>query len=161
MTLASTTPTRFRRADLLGAWRLLSVEMLRPDGEVSYEWLGKRPAGTVIYDASGVMSAQIMRDPRPAFAPGHYCCLPGRTATVEELADGFQGYYAYFGTYELDEVRGIVVHNITASLWPQEVGIRYERSVALVGDSLVLLSSTFEIEGEQRQNRLTWERIKG
>ena len=51
---------------LVGAWRLVSVETLRPNGEVIYPFYGKKPEGLLVYDRAGWMSVQIVSDPQPA-----------------------------------------------------------------------------------------------
>src|SRR6476660_8843384 len=50
---------------LVGAWRLISVETKRSNGEVIYPFYGKHPEGLLIYDRSGWMSVQIVSDPKP------------------------------------------------------------------------------------------------
>jgi lipocalin-like protein len=149
-----------KRADVVGTWRLVSVETLRPNGEVSHEWMGRNPLGLIIYDATGLMAVQIMRDPRPTFAPGRGCCIPERTATPEEIGAAYEGYYAYFGGYEVDEREGAVVHRVQGSLWPREVGRDYKRRAEVSGDRLTLTTPHFQWAGEQRANRLTWERVR-
>jgi len=140
---------------VVGTWKLLSVETLRPGGEVLYEWMGRNPVGLIIYDPTGHMLVQIMRDPRPTFASGQHW-----TATPEEIKGAYEGYYAYFGTYEVNEKEGTVIHHVQASLWPREVGIDYKRQAGLSGDRLVLTTPPYQWAGEQRTNRLTWERVK-
>ncbi|GEM_PF-6774270 len=44
------------------------------------------------------MAVQIMRSDRPAFASGER--LEG---TQEEIKAAFEGYFAYYGTYEVNE----------------------------------------------------------
>jgi hypothetical protein len=53
---------------IIGAWKLISLETMRPNGEISYDWMGRQPTGLIVYAATGQMSVQIRRDPRPAFA---------------------------------------------------------------------------------------------
>lgn len=149
-----------KRDDLVGTWKLVSVETLRPNGEASREWMGQNPAGLIIYDATGHMAVQIMRDPRPVFAPGRSCCIPERTATPEEIGAAYGGYYAYFGGYEVDEREGAVVHRVQASLWPREVGRDYKRRAEVSGDRLTLTTPPFQWAGELRANRLTWQRVR-
>lgn len=50
---------------LVGAWHLVSVETVRPTGEVIYPFYGKHPEGLIVYDRAGWMSVQIVSDPRP------------------------------------------------------------------------------------------------
>jgi len=45
---------------LIGAWRLVSIETIRPNGEVIYPYYGKHPQGLVMYDRNGSMSVQIV-----------------------------------------------------------------------------------------------------
>jgi hypothetical protein len=51
--------------NLVGAWRLVSIETRRANGEVIYPFYGKHPEGLLIYDRSGWMSVQIVSDPKP------------------------------------------------------------------------------------------------
>ena len=90
-----TNSSGVNRNALIGTWRLVSVESVGPSGEVSREWMGSKPTGLLMYDATGQMSAQIMRDPRPSFVSGR-----DRPGTPEEFKAAYDGYYAYFGTYE-------------------------------------------------------------
>ena len=51
------------REQLIGAWRLVSIETVRPYSEVIYPFYGKHPQGLIMYDRSGWMSVQIRRSP--------------------------------------------------------------------------------------------------
>jgi len=150
----TSSPALDRHA-LVGTWRLVSVESLRPGGEVSREWMGSKPTGLLMYDATGHMSVQIMRDPRPTFDSGR-----DRPRTPEEFKAAYDGYYAYFGTYELNEAEGIILHRVQASLWPREVGREYRRHINLSSDRLTLTTPPIKVAGEQRINSLAWERVK-
>ena len=142
-------------SQVIGTWKLVSIETIRPNGELIYEWMGRKPTGLITYDSTGNMSVQIVHDPRPTFAFND-----SEKATTEEKSAGFDGYYAYFGTYELDEGRGVVIHHVQNSLRPEEVGIDYKRFFKLSGDQLILTTTPFQDAGEQRTNRLAWERVK-
>lgn len=137
---------------VVGTWKLVSIETLRPNGEIVYDWMGRNPSGLIIYDQTGHMSVQFMRDQRPTTASD--------PMTPEEIKAAYDGYYAYFGTYEFNEKEGVVRHNIQASLQPSEVGKSKTRYVKLAGDRLVLTTTPFQEAGEQRRNRVTFERVK-
>jgi lipocalin-like protein len=128
-------PVTISAQAFVGTWQLVSVEERRPNGETTY-WLGRRPRGLLIYDRAGNMSVQIMRDPSLTPAPGNRQ----------------DGYYAYFGRYEVREREGTVVHRVEGSMRPSEVGVDYTRSVRLRGDRLVL--------GLTPTRTLTWQRLK-
>ena len=136
------------RETVVGSWKLVSIERVRESGEVERpdDWLGKNPTGVVIYDPAGQMSVQFMRDPRPSFKSGAWF-----TATLEEMKDAFEGYYAYFGTYEINETEGFILHRVQGSLRPEEVGISYKRAFKLSGNRLML--TTPELR------RVTFERV--
>jgi Lipocalin-like domain len=140
---------------VVGTWQIVTVETVRPNGETHTKWLGTRPSGWIMYNSSGHMSVQLMRDPRPVFSvPGY------RDASEREKAGAFDGYYAYFGTYEVDVTAGTVTHIVIGSLRPHEVGRKLTRQFKIEGDRLVLTTPLFNEEGEKRFNRLVWERVK-
>jgi|EndMetStandDraft_4_1072995.scaffolds.fasta_scaffold173569_2 hypothetical protein len=141
-------------AGLVGNWRLLAVETLRDKGEVSTVWMGEKPLGLITYQPNGLMSVQIMRDPRPLFASGSRA-----SATPEELKRAFLGYYAYWGTYAINPVDNSVSHQLAASLYPEEVGIVYKRFFKIEGPRLVLTTAPITYDGRQIVNRLTWEKM--
>lgn len=152
----SAAPPSHAPSSLLGVWQIVNVESsVRPNGEFSTEWMGKAPKGTIIYDESGMMSVQLMRDPRSATKSSDLV-----QATDAEKASLFNSYYAYFGRYEVDEKNHTVTHHIQGSLQPGEVGVDYKRTYEIVGDSLTLTTETFLEEGEKRFNRLKWKRVK-
>ena len=114
---------------LVGRWKLVSIEAVRPNGEVVREW-GPNPTGYLSYDASGFVSVQFMRDPRAA--------KPSRELTPDERREAFESYYAYYGRFEVDDKEGFVTHHIQGSLRPYEVGTDLKRFFKLSGDRLDL-----------------------
>jgi hypothetical protein len=136
---------------VVGTWNLVAIEDTRPNGEVVY-WMGQNPTGVIMYDASGHMSVQFMRDPRPMFTAEYNRVAP------EEIKNAYEGYFAYFGTYEVNKEKATVMHHLTGSLRPQEVGIDYERAFKLADDRLVL---SMRVPGKEGRTRdLIWERVR-
>lgn len=142
-------------APLLGVWQIVTVEAVGPKGITHTEWLGKEPTGVIVYDASGMMSVQLMRDPRPVPQSPK-----GDKPSDAEKAKFFDGYYAYFGRYEVDEKANKVKHHIQGSLKPGEVSITYTRTFELVGDNLSLSTPEYEVNGAMWFNRLRWKKVK-
>jgi hypothetical protein len=143
---------------VLGAWKLISIERVSSDGQKSTSlWMGKNPVGLIIYHPAGYMSVQMMRDPRPTFASGDFA-----KATPEEIKNAYQGYYAYFGTYEVNEKEGFVIHHIKGSMLPIEVGIDYKRTFKISGDRITLTTPPVKspFDGLMYTLDLTWERVK-
>jgi len=137
-------------AQLVGRWKLVSLEAVRPNGEVVREW-GPKPVGHLIYDASGFVAVQIVRDPRAAGKSDNL--------TPDQRREAFDTYYAYFGAFEVDDQEKTVVHHIHGSLRPYEAGVDLKRYFKLSGNRLELSTAPLPLEaGESRVYRLTWER---
>lgn len=142
--------------EMIGNWRVIAVETLLPNGDVSTAWLGEKPVGMLTYQPNGLVSVQIMRDPRPVFAANDLS-----RASAEEVRNAYAGYYAYWGTYTVNAKARSISHQITASLLPQEVGVTVVRHYEIEGDGLVLTTPIFKYEGMDLRNKLTWERVRG
>lgn len=143
---------------LIGAWRLVSIETIRPDGEVIYPLFGRHPEGLLMYDRSGWMSVQIVSDPKPT-VPASSSLAQVRAAPPAEKVAAMEGYYAYCGTWTVDPEGAAVTHHIRQSLNPGERGENGVRFLTLDGDRLTLRAKVHEM-GEDHQRRLVWERIR-
>ena len=136
-----------------GAWRLLECYGKWSDGGVSYPY-GKEPEGQLIYDGHGNFSGQIAGSGRPAFQSGNL--LKG---TEEEIKKAFEGYIAYYGTYEVDEASGRFIHHVKNSLFPNWIGDVQTRIFEFEGERLRL--NTEPIKGAKGDLTVTllWERV--
>ncbi len=142
---------------LIGTWRLVSIKTIRPNGEVIYPFYGEHPEGLLIYDRSGWMSVQIVSDPQPTVP-----LISSRegflAASPAEKVAAIDGYYAYYGTWSVDESGSSVTHHIRESLYPGERGDEAIRMLTMEGDRLTLVAKTHEM-GEDHMRRLVWERL--
>src|SRR5262245_19685894 len=86
-----------------------------------------------MYDATGYMAAQLLPLDRPKFASGNR--LQG---TQEEIKAAFDGYFAYFGPYEVNEAEGVVILHVRGSIFPNDVGMDNIRYYEFSGDRLTL-----------------------
>lgn len=143
--------------DFVGAWKLVSIETVRPNSEVIYPFYGKHPQGMIMYDRSGWMSVQIVSDPA-ATAPAGDSWEAVLAAPAADRAKGFDSYYAYCGTWTLDPAARTVTHHIRQSLHPGERDNDAVRQFALDGDRLVLTAKTHEM-GEDHERKLVWQRL--
>ncbi len=122
------------RRNVIGVWELVSLQDHRPNGDV-LDWMGTKPSGTLIYSPDGHMSVQIMRDPHPVVGASMWSSdgrdlLPSASASA--IRDAYGGYYAYFGTWEIDEGARTVTHHIRGSMRAVEVGADYVRPVRIL-----------------------------
>lgn len=145
------------RDKFVGAWRLISIETVRPNGEVIYPFYGKHPQGMIMYDRSGWMCVQIVSDPAPT-VPTSSSREETLAASPTEKAKALDGYYAYCGTWTLDPAKGTVTHHIEQSLYPGERGENAIRHFVLDGDRLILTAKPHEM-GEDHERKLVWQRV--
>ncbi|MFC2039355.1 lipocalin-like domain-containing protein [Chloroflexota bacterium] len=140
------------KEQFIGTWKLVLSEFRLSDGQAVYP-LGKEATGMLMYDASGHMSAQLMRRDRPTFASDDPF-----SGTLSEIKPAFEGFAAYFGTYEINEERAIVVHHVEGSLFPNWVGGNQIRFFELSGDRLTLSAPPIPMSGREMTGFLIWER---
>jgi hypothetical protein len=116
----------------VGHWRLVAYDRIDADGTTS-PW---RISGRLMYDADGNMAAQLM--------------------PLEDDGDEpTRRYFAYFGSYELDESANTVTHHVEASNIRRWVDTDLVRHYRIEDGNLIL-----EVrDGERVTGRLTWERL--
>lgn len=136
-----------------GTWRLLACEGQWSDGRISKPY-GDEPGGMLMYDGRGSFSGQIMALERPGFATGNL--LKG---SDEEVRAAFEGYVAYYGRYVADETRGLMVHDVEGSFFPNWIGEQQVRRFEFTGEGHLRLS-TLPIRGARADLTvvLLWER---
>jgi len=105
--------------------------------------------GILIYDADGHVAVQIMRNPRPDMSSG-----PG-FPTAKEVQIAYKGYYAYYGTYEVNWEKRTITHHLEGSLRPGDVGKDFTRAYEISDNRLAL---TPVDDCQARDACLTWER---
>jgi hypothetical protein len=141
-------------AALVGTWRLVSFESRTTGGENRHP-LGPAAKGQLSYDAAGRMSAQLMNPERPSFASGDLT-----RGTDAEVRAAMAGYIAYYGTYTLDQPRGVVTHHVQGALFPNWVGSDQVRHFRLDGDRLTITTPPIRMGGEDSTTVLVWERAR-
>jgi hypothetical protein len=127
------TPTR---QELVGMWRLLSIDLSGVDGHLTDPFYQANSSGVIVYDASGSMSVQIAGPHRIAAALPTSRLHPATGAEAVAKAGAFDSYYAYFGTWTYDAAASAVTHHVESSLLPAEIGVDYVQEVSVEGDRL-------------------------
>jgi hypothetical protein len=138
--------------ELIGTWALVATEWRRADGRHANPF-GPGAVGILMYDAAGNMSAQVMRADRAAVPDDQ----PDGIETA--MASAFAGYIAYFGRYEIDTGRSVVMHYVAGSAFPEWVGGTHERRFAVEGDRLTLSDSVVAADGTATEASTTWRRL--
>ena len=151
--LAKDSKTSLRQ-ELVGTWKLVSIQVQYPDGRLDSDPdLGPHASGYLIYDSSGHMCAQVMN-------PDRFDWRNPSQATPAEAKAAIDGYGAYCGSYEVQESEGLVIHHRELALVPNEVRTSVQSHVSVVGNHLVIKVVGKTRSGQPLRYTLTWERAK-
>jgi lipocalin-like protein len=146
---ASTRTDAQARNPFVGTWKLIAIETRGADGKPipgPNPVGGVNPAGTVMYDAAGHVSLQIMPSGRPA------SLNTLQPLTPEQAKEALFGYVAYYGTYTLDERAKVMHIHFDGSLNPSMVGTDGERYYEFDGDRMTFRAGA--------NTRLSWEHVR-
>lgn len=91
-----------KAASLIGTWELVSLSAQLPNGQTIEPW-GHAPPGRIVYDANGYMMALIVG------------VLHDENGPDQEASRSDDRFTSYFGTYEIDQTTGEIVHQVTAT----------------------------------------------
>jgi hypothetical protein len=148
-----------RKEQLIGAWRLVSMDYRGPDNASVDPFYQPDSTGLIIYDRSGWMSVHIAGPHRQAWkVPASRLPTSGSPQDSALKAAAFDTYYAYFGTWDLDEAQSVVTHHVASALLPAEDGQSYAQQVALEDGRLIFTTRTGP-EGRQTVRRKIWQRL--
>lgn len=136
-------------APFIGAWSLVSYELLLPSGVVEKP-LGDHPLGRILYLENGQMSAQVVASGLDLLAEAD-----SRDATPEEAARAWRNYVGYWGTFTVDVEAGVVVHAVEGAWFPNWAGQKQVRQYRFSGSML-----TLEADSHAWHATLTWRRIE-
>jgi hypothetical protein len=141
------------RARMLGAWELQSRTVRRSTGEVVLDpVLGQQPTGRLIYEGSGRMALQMMRQGRARAISQP--AIPDEATNARIVL----GYDAYFGTFTVDEAAGTVTHHVQGSLFPEDLGKDFTREFRIDGDTFELSFASPATDGSTITRTLVFRR---
>jgi hypothetical protein len=139
------------KEQLLGAWSLVSIEFVRPDGG-RLSTFGVDPKGIAFFDAGGHYVISVMRSDRAKYAIDNFA-----QGTAEENKATAQGAIIYFGTYSVSEADRTIAIHIEGSSFPNWNGADQKRIFAITGDELKLTSPAATGAGIAE---VAWKRVK-
>jgi hypothetical protein len=115
---------------LVGTWRLVEFTDFR-DGRTTHPF-GAEPFGLFIYTPDGYVSIHIMHNPPPK----DFDDLEMPSDQQDQLDT--RSYTGYFGTYDIDPKRSVLIHNVEAGSLLGYIGTAQERPYRFEGDKLIL-----------------------
>jgi hypothetical protein len=133
-----------------GVWKLVGEETRDANGQIVARGAngGNARTGYIAYDPGGYMCVVLSWLKPPAVA--------NRQPTLEEARAALVAYNSYWGSFAVNDARGIVTHQTMGALSPAFAGTNQERKFTIAGNRLTLQPPTAS-NGDQRT--LTWERV--
>lgn len=142
------------KEQFVGNWKLLSMVNESEDGD-NYFPFGKNVSGLLIYTEDYYMSVQVASSERPNFVSEDF-----RHGTKDEIFKAFNHYVAYTGKYEIDDVRGQIIHHIEISMYPNWSGTRARRYFKFEKNFLTLKATPVEFNNKLYTPTLNWIKIQ-
>lgn len=140
-------------SDLPGTWLLESRIDVTTGGERHPDpLLGEDPVALLMYDRTGHFAAQFMKRDRSR-------TVPAGPAQAKNNTQAQGGYDAYFGTYHVDDARGVVTQRLMGALAANNVGMELSRAMEVRGDRLLIRLETTAADGIPVTRTLTWRRL--
>jgi hypothetical protein len=138
---------------VIGIWKLISFESQADDGTLTYLF-GKDVAGLAMIDAKGYFSVHVINMKRPSFK------IPDpRGGTPEEVKMAFEDYLGYYGTFDLDETKGVIIFHVKGAWLPNWIGGDQIRYYTLNGNRMTISTAPVLFGGKKRVGKLIWERV--
>ena len=133
-----------------GVWKLVGEETRDPSGQIVP---GPNAAsggrfGFIAYDPAGYVGVTIAWNRRPSFA--------GKASSPDEARSALASYNSYWGSFVVNEARGIVTHQTMGAVSPSFAGTNQERGFTIAGNRLTLRPPNLS-NGDSRT--LIWERV--
>ena len=142
---------------VIGTWKLIAIEDTSPNPAFP----DLNPVGYITYDSAGRMAMQmIRRSDIPKFKSNDLA-----KATDAEIKAAFLAYGAYYGTYEVHQKEGLIIHQVEGNLFPNNIGNENIRYYEISGDRITLIVTSRGKDGKippksASKRRLIWERVK-
>jgi hypothetical protein len=152
--MAQTATPAPKVAQLLGTWKLVSIEDTMTDGKVQPPTqYGPHPHGFIMYQPDGYMCATIVNSDRPVWKD------PAKATDAEKIAY-YDSFLAYCGTFKLDSATSTVTHFPEVAWSPSFVGSTQPRPFRLEGNRLIITATRGLLNPEIQKRVLVWERVK-
>jgi len=137
---------------LIGAWRLKAFRIVSSNGEVYYPF-GESAQGVLLYSRCGLVSAQLMSTDRPMFESDDQ-----QIGTPVEFEENLKNCVSYYGTFEINEEEGFVIHHVEQSVFPNWKGTAQKRFFELKDNTLSISTPPVNWGNDQKVATLVWER---
>lgn len=153
LALAQSGPPAPTVAQLLGTWKLVSVEGTVTGQAKPTLPYGTHPVGFLMYQADGHMCAQLTNEGAAPWKD------PAKATDAQKIAY-YESFIAYCGTFKLDAQNSTVYHYPTVAWSPSYLGSTQPRPFRLQGDKLIITAIEGLPDPKMEKLVLVWQRAK-
>jgi hypothetical protein len=140
-------------AKILGIWRLKSREDIDDTGQIQIDpFLGRDPLGILCFGPNHFAAQFMKRDRSRQENEPQRVQVKNNTAAAN-------GYDAYFGTYNIDEVAGTLTTHLEGSICAANVGSTYVRDARVVDNELIIQLHTTAVDATAITRTNTFSRV--
>jgi hypothetical protein len=82
-----------------------------------------------------------------------------RGGTPEEVKGAFEGYIGYYGTFDIDETKGVIIYHVKGAWLPNWIGGDQVRYYKLEGNRMTVSTAPMLFGGKKLIGKLVWERV--
>ena len=148
---AAAAAVRAANTRFAGVWKLVGEETRDANGQVVAPDPNAASGGRfgyITYDPAGYMGVTLAWPEQAKFG--------GKQSTLDGVRGAMRTYNSYWGSFAVDDARGVVTHQTFGALSPEFSGTNQERRFTMSGNRLTLRPPA-STNGDQRT--LTWERV--
>lgn len=141
-------------SQLVGTWKLVSIEDTMSDGKVQpSSQFGSHPHGFIMYEPDGYMCASIVNGDRPEWKDK-------AKPTDAEKIEYYDTFISYCGSYKLDSASSTVTHYPEVAWTPAYVGSTQPRPFRLDSNRLIITATKGISDPTIKKRVLVWQRAK-
>lgn len=138
-------------SQIQGSWLLVSMTYDDNAGNTVHLY-GENPYGILTYDSSGYMNAQMGFHTRGFFKSDSLS-----DGSTDEIIGAYTTYMAYYGKY-WEKSRGVLIHQVTASLFPNWQGKEEIRYATIEKGLLVITTPPTLVKEMDVVIKAVWQR---
>ena len=140
-------------AQLIGTWKLVSIEETIAGKTQTSTLYGAHPVGFIMYQPDGHMCAELSNGEPPAWKD------LAKATDAQKIAY-YESFIAYCGTFKLDAKTSTLYHYPTVAWTPSYVGSTQPRPFRLEGDKLIITATKGLPDPKMEKLTLVWQRAR-
>lgn len=153
MKKTASSPIKNLKTKILGIWKLESRVDIDSSGQRRIDpVLGADPLGILCFSKSHFAAQYMKRDRSDAQDSPQLV----RGANVSSVLNGFD---AHFGTYQLDQIAGMLKVRLEGAISPSDLGREFERHIQVQGNELIIQFANTSADGLSVTRTLTFSRL--